>query len=536
MNVIETLFYIFEADTKKVDEGVDKSSKKAAGLTKELTAADKAGQRLSGTFMSIAKGAGAGLLAGLSVAAIGAMVRNVVDSTDALADQAQALGVSVGELDLWNAAAQSTGGQAGAFAASLATVNERIQDVARKGSPELLAMFEKVGVSLADVKANASDPIALLRQMSDEFANLSEAEAAGLGRKLGLDSGTVNLLRQGRDGLEAVIAKQRELGFVTDAQAEAAGKYNDALDASRRVWDDLRRRFVTAILPALTWVGEKIQDLGRFIQENSTFVVAGVAIIAAAVVGLLLPALVSAATAAWALVAPFLPIIAAVTAFGVALALVVDDLYNFMQGNDSLLGEIAKKWPLVGDIIRGVGETVAHLAALVGEFASAFVTLFTEGPEAALKQLDAGILQVASSLMGQVPLFQAIGDFATRVIDGIVAAWEGLLSLLQRGFGLLTRAGELANGLTGGLAGKALGLVQSGQRSVMEAGASMVGATSAAAVGVGAAGNKTSTVNIDKVEVNTQATDADGISRSIGQSLEGEMRGAADFFDDGVLA
>lgn len=536
MNIVETLLYVFEADTKPLEQGTEKASKNSKKLGENLTEADKAGQRLSSTFLSMAKGVGAGLLAGFSVAAISALVKSTVDHTDALADQAQALGVSVGQLDLWDAAATSTGGKAGAFATSLATVNERIQDVARKGSPELLAMFQKVGLSLQDIRDNASDPIGLLREMADEFAALSEAEAAGLGKKLGLDSGTVNLLRQGRMGLEEVIAKQRELGYITDEQAEAAGRYNDVLDASRRVWDDLRRRFVTAILPALTWVGERFQDLGKFVKENSTFVVAGVGIIAAAITGLLLPAMVKATAATWALIAPWLPLIAGVTAFGAVLALVVDDLYNFMKGNESVTGHFAAKWPIIGDIIRGIGETVAHLIALVVEVGAAFVALFTEGPKAALDQLLGGIDGIGRSLMEQVPFFASFGKFVESMIGTIVAAWQGFISLVRSALGMVGKVGGVVNRLTGGRIGAAADAAAGAARFIAPATASAVGAVGSAALSAGRGGDRTNTVNIDKVEVNTQATDADGIAKGIGKSLGSEMRNAADQFDDGVLA
>ncbi len=48
--------------------------------------------------------------------------------------------------------------------------------------------------------------------------------------------------------------------------------------------------------------------------------------------------------------------------------------------------------------------------------------------------------------------------------------------------------------------------------------------------------NKTMSVSVGKVEVNTQATDADGIANGIGGALERELRGAVDNFDDGVAA
>jgi RNA-binding protein YlmH len=48
--------------------------------------------------------------------------------------------------------------------------------------------------------------------------------------------------------------------------------------------------------------------------------------------------------------------------------------------------------------------------------------------------------------------------------------------------------------------------------------------------------NKTNNVTIQKVEVNTQATDAKGISQGIGDHLSKSMRQATANTDDGVAA
>ena len=44
------------------------------------------------------------------------------------------------------------------------------------------------------------------------------------------------------------------------------------------------------------------------------------------------------------------------------------------------------------------------------------------------------------------------------------------------------------------------------------------------------------TVNIDRIEVSTQATDADGIASAINESLSNQMKATVNTFDDGVLA
>lgn len=47
---------------------------------------------------------------------------------------------------------------------------------------------------------------------------------------------------------------------------------------------------------------------------------------------------------------------------------------------------------------------------------------------------------------------------------------------------------------------------------------------------------RTYNVTVSKIDVITQATDAEGISQGLGSALEAQMRSAVDNFDDGVRA
>lgn len=449
MAIVDTLLYIFEADADKLDRSVKQADKSVEALGNEARKSDLALGALGEGFIGLIQGAGAALLAGLSVTALASMVSATVDHVDALNDQAEALGIAVGALDAWNAAATKTGGTTGAFATSLATFNERAQEAARKGSKELLEMFDKAGLSAQFLKENLDDPIALLSEMSDTLAGLSAAEAAGLGKKLGLDPGTINLLREGKANLQDLVAAQQALGGVTAEQAEAAGRYNDVIDEARRVWDDVRRQFVLFVIPALTWVGEKWVQVGKLVRENSTAVAFGIGVIALAVTGLLVPALATAAASAWALIAPFLPIIAIVAAVGAAIALVAEDIYQFQMGNDSLVGEMAKKWPIIRTLIEGIGAALVFVIAYFAELASAIGAFFTGGPEAAFDQLFNAIQRIGKELRDQYPEFGVLLTLVESALTvmsfnltlfGTVAknTFGGLVDLASTAFSAIT--------------------------------------------------------------------------------------------------
>ena len=58
--------------------------------------------------------------------------------------------------------------------------------------------------------------------------------------------------------------------------------------------------------------------------------------------------------------------------------------------------------------------------------------------------------------------------------------------------------------------------------------------TAASVATRGATSTRQTTVNVGKVEVQTQATDANGIAKSVGPALQSEMRRTAQDFDDGI--
>ena len=57
---------------------------------------------------------------------------------------------------------------------------------------------------------------------------------------------------------------------------------------------------------------------------------------------------------------------------------------------------------------------------------------------------------------------------------------------------------------------------------------------SAGASGIAGSGEKTVSIKIDEINVHTQATDAEGISRGIGHHLNAHLRATVANFDDGV--
>lgn len=547
MNILETFFFIFDADARKLNQGIDEASRKTDTLDKNLRDTDATAGMVGKSMLDLAYKVGGVVGSFLAFSALKTETLRIANFVDELNDSAEAIGVNVEALHAWDNAAKLTGGTTGGFTASLKTFNEGVNSIAIKGKGLMLPFFNELGLSLEEIKAGAKDPIALLTQLSDSFALLGTAEAAAIGSKIGLDQGTINLLREGKTGLEELVRQQRENGVVTKEQAEVAAKFNDELDSLGFAWEDLKRRIILGVLPAFTAIVETAIKVVNWIKENRVAVITFFTAVAGVLIGLYTPAMIAAAASTWALIAPFLAVAAGLAAFGVALALIVDDLYNFMQGNDSVTGEIAKRWPAVGNAIRATGRDLAWLIELFRAFGQLVLDAFTN-PQAAIENFSAAIETLVADISSEFPLVGEVFDAVTGAItDGIelvVTAWNGLVSLVQSTIGFFGKVADTVRDWFDGdptprrpvrNVGSAVPGLADGQRLLGQTNTPLA-ATTSNAIANSRTSNKTTTVQIDKVDVNTAATDADGVSKAIGQGLGAQIRGAVDQMDDGVAA
>lgn len=369
MSVLQTYFFMFEADTSKVKKGTEEGGKAADDLTKKLNTTDKAAENVGKTFLDLAKSAAKAASAVLALGAIKTITSNTADHTFAVAQQARALDMSVESLSTWQHAVIAAGGSAEGATGSLETLRTKFVEMSRFGAmmgPDSF-MFKQLGLSAQDMKDSIKDPTVALGKLAETFGTLNKTQQLYIGKKLGLDQGTIAILSQGREKFEQIIAKQKELGAVTEKQAEAATKYKLAQMELVTVYETVKREITTELLPAFTWVIEKVQALISWFREHKAFAIGFFGGMAVIITTLLVPALTSAAVAMWALLAPLLAVILPILAVGAAFGLVADDVQKFLNGQNSVIGELSKKWPIVGKIVHGVADDIKESMDIIAQ-------------------------------------------------------------------------------------------------------------------------------------------------------------------------
>jgi len=110
VNILDTFFFMFEADVSKVKKGTEEGDVSLKKLKKSVDDVDLSVDKLASNFVNMAKNA-AGALAGvLALGAIKALVNDTAAATAATALQARAMNMSVESMSAYQAATISMGG------------------------------------------------------------------------------------------------------------------------------------------------------------------------------------------------------------------------------------------------------------------------------------------------------------------------------------------------------------------------------------------------------------------------------------------
>jgi hypothetical protein len=359
VNILDTFLFVFTSDVSGVKKGTDAGEASARKLKKAVDDVDLSADKLAANFVNMAKNA-AGALAGvLALGAIKALVNDTAAHTAAVALQARAMGVSIETMSAYQAAVVSMGGTSDGARESLAKLRDGFVEMSRFGvmaTNPLTMAFIRLGASAQQLHASIKDPTIALSAIADQFARLDKTQQLYLGQKLGLDQGTIQLLSQGRTKFDEIIAKERELHAITQEQADASIKYSIAQKELGMSFEAVKREIAGELLPAFTWVVQHLDQMITWLREHKAVAIATFAAIGAVVAVALVPPLIAAAGALWALIAPVLAAAAPFIALGVVIGLIVDDIEKFRSGQKSLIGEILARWPMVGQLARSIAE------------------------------------------------------------------------------------------------------------------------------------------------------------------------------------
>lgn len=462
MALLDTFRILFEADTSKMNQGLNKAEQSTDDLVKSMKEADKQADATAKGIENIARKVVAWVAAQQAIQ----QVFQRKDEILAINNTAEALGMATEDVDAFGRAAESMGGDAQGARDSLTDMAESMGEAMADVESGRAKTFAALGISLKDANGQAKNASQGMLDLASAVEGMPRGEAVFRIKELGItDNRTVEMILKGRRALEDLLRTQQENSKVTKEAVENAKQFQDAMNATKMVVSGAADGFYQAILPALTafvtWVGKA----ASWATENKDVVVGFFGAVAGIITLMYLPAMISAAVATIAATWPLILMGAAIAGLAALFALAYDDVMNFIDGNDSLIGRVIP----------------AAIAA-----------------------------------------FKALGDFVIGIWNGITAAWDAFVSKVMSGVDKVRNAGKAVAGFFG--FGDDGGGVAAGAAAVSTAAGAPTNATSSAAISNSVGGKSETNVSIGEVKVQTQATDAQGISKDIGGSLNGQLK------------
>lgn len=340
-----------------------------------------------------------GMLGGLTAAfagvfAVGSAFSDYLNSADAMAKFSRSIGANIEDVHAWSEAVIRSGGSAEGFQGSVKSLTTQLSKMATLGKSKAGNVLSAVGIDPGEV-GRQRDAFDVLMDISDKMQEMSAAEATGFGQSLGLDVGTINLLREGRDGVKDLIRHQKELGVYDEATAKAAEDFNDAMADTKQAFTVLVASIGSSVLPALKTLLQYVSQFVAYLKQHQAAIKAFFIMIGTLITAYLIPIFLAFARSL--LMNPLTWVILAL----VGLALAIEDLIVWMEGGESALDDF---WE-----------------ALFGDRENA-KRIFTELKERLMKFWEG--LKFVFNYIVSGKAWQALKDNANTAIQRIKDRWQ----------------------------------------------------------------------------------------------------------------
>ena len=479
MSVLDTVFVMFKADSKDLKKGYAEVNKSTDKLVSGL------------------KGKIAGLLGG---AAIISGMRAAEEYADRLGKISDAIGVNIEDVDAWGGAVARAGGSAESFQSSIKVMTGNLADFAAKGTSRVAPFFDQLGIAMVDSNGKARNFIDILPELADAFSKISKSESFGIGQKMGLDSGTIMLLQQGRKSVQGLIKDQKELGVVSKEDAQISAKFSDTWADLKQIFRSLFVEINHYLLPIITAILKPLIDFGKILVKNKKI-------------------MLSVIIAAAAIFAAFFPVVSIIVAAAAAFGLLYDDIQAFNNGQKSFIGYVMNHYP----------KLTAYVKALVFPF-----TLLNDAIRSVVEIMLNGFDSAGESTNRFGQLMFAVATMVINIWNSLSSTINDTVNSISDGVNKVSAVINKAKSFVG--LGGGDGVVDAAD-AINSANSSPInGLSSAALANSSSSVNKNTSVSTGDITIQTSATDADGIADSLAKSIQDHFTNTINDSDDGVFA
>jgi hypothetical protein len=241
----------------------------ASKLTSEL---NKAGSNVSSFSEKIGSiGKAMTIVGGTVTAALGVIIKKIVDAGDAFNDMSLRTGVSVENLSALAYVAKQSGTDIESMETSLKFLTRAMDDTS-KGTGTAKDTFAALGITVVDTEGKLRPVVDVMKDIADKVAAIDDpAKQAAIAMELfGARSGTqlVPLLKLGAGGIDELMKKAQELGIVMSTKdAQAADEFKDAMGRLTLVLGAAGKDIANVLIPPLLDFTNKAIEIVKRIRE-----------------------------------------------------------------------------------------------------------------------------------------------------------------------------------------------------------------------------------------------------------------------------
>ncbi|EKY3117290.1 phage tail tape measure protein [Cronobacter turicensis] len=567
MGVLDTFVFLLETDNRNALKGLRDAD---SAMDDVKDGSNDARQAMLGMFAGV--GERAGLTAGslkelavatLGIASAGLSLNSVLEHTSemlARVRDAETIGVDIGQYDALSRTFQNLGVDADGFRDSMIDLNEALGEAAADAKSGKAESFKTFGVSLKDAQGNIKSADQALIELAGSMEKMDKQQATFQIKQLGItDNAVIAAMLNGQKALEKQIQLQKDLGVLNEKDVEQLKRFKQAQNELTTIFSRFADQLSIAVVPALELIIETTQKVIAWGREHKTFLVSFFGVLATVAIPALTASLWRMATAAWAAMAPFIPFIAVAA----ALALVIEDLWQYFNGGESVIGELVQKFPALASVLESVKETFLgawEALKLLFSDPSAFMDAFIAELKAIWNEIVSGVIdagdaigtainrawdkladntkQVFTDLLNWIThIFSNIGAY---ISDSVSNAASGAINTVKGWVGMDTSPAPQQN-TPGGPS-----MMVPGDNPLLE-GAGYAGAANAALSGAAVApiipanpasinsGRQTTvtaTQNIENVNVTTGSGEPQQIRTAVSDGLNDSVQQMANQYDD----
>ncbi len=303
----------------------------------------------------------------------------------------------------------------------------------------------------------AGDSMEKVLQTADKVQGMSFSEAKKTLGGLGVeDNGTVEMLMKGREELSRMMETQKDYGGITRESIEQSISFNNAMLSLEQSAGLLKNSLMGMLIPALAQGLDWLEKIVVFAKENKNFVTGFFIAVATVVTGKYVHAMKLAQISTWTAMLPVMAVVAGILLLAAVFALVYDDIMNFIDGNDSMIGRILDSYPGLKAVILTVWEAFVVLfdfiMSVIGVVADIVVAAYNT-MNTALNEFIDWLTASIQGVMVWGAEFEAVFDTVSDAVVGIFTwLWEQIeeiLGWISKGMDLVKEGWSTVKGWVG---------------------------------------------------------------------------------------